>query len=104
MTYDQLLDIGRKLSEEERTEALLALTGDARLGALVFHIEQKKQEFVEAIASDKIQHLTGCLQHLSGGIKAMSNLQDDLRALADHPPKPARRRKSPPREEEMEPT
>lgn len=99
MTYDDLLELGRKMAPEVREENLRALARDSRFAALLFHVEQQKDEFVRAFANPEIANFPGCLQHSAGSIHTHLVIQEYLRGLCDAPP-PERRRQAAEGEEE----
>jgi len=85
MKYSELLEMGRRMSAEERQANLRSLLTDPRCAAVVSLIEDDKTQFVSQGSAQKMAAHPGSLAHCMGSVHALEVLEGQLRQIADVP-------------------
>ena len=79
MKYEELLEVGRGMSEKAIVDAVRGLAMDPRFAGIVGLIDSHLNSYVNAIASQNLAGHHGCLEHAAGSICALQTLQGVLR-------------------------
>lgn len=91
MTFTELQRHAERLTPQRRTLLLKQLTTETRCAAFIALIEQHHDDYVEAVADQKLAPHHGCLEHAAGSLYALRKLRRELQAIADTPAKTLRK-------------
>ena len=89
MTFDELLEAGRRMSAPEHQASLKALAGDPRFAALLAELEERALSYARAGASQTFAAHHGPMAHGMGSFHALDQFLGQLRQIVTARPKPA---------------